>query len=595
MARGLIGLTFYLILVNLIANSLGTELDDANAKCKDLDAYDRFASESKPKSYYECNALHVANLIPCKYELTFDAATKSCTWSNDVSNTDKPTDDNCEGTPSSGTACASGKEVFDAMIDKCVPLGTYYCEKNEKIPDCSAEAFKDKYIADKGNCGGYYYCDKNGKRYKGECPKGYLFNPADQVCAHADALKCKEVVVSTGDNSVGDDWSQVCGSTKNSFIPDDRLCNAYIYCDAKGSPRQDFCPFGTYFVNGSCVKTAPSTCTCEIYFEEDDTAGTGTVAQQDKKLVFLWLALAIAFANSETTQEEYDERCAVLNPYDRIKNDDYCQKYIECKKDKTALIKDCPFGLAYDEDTASCIWKSDVDGCGGGTPIADPGCDAPSGETCTGSWDYMRNKCVEKGTYVCEDGKSIPKCSDPDRDYTGNFIADKENCAGYFYCDENNVRYKGTCESTYYFDPETQMCEYKDNPGLKDCEPVLKSPPSSSEPSDIDWDNVCEGKKNKFVVDPRLCNAYISCNADGKPTQNFCVAGKYFSNESCVTTKPSTCACETFLKADPTVTYEEYLPHTNEKKFYICTEGDRKVHECQGNSKYDPKSQSCAI
>lgn len=287
MARGLIALTFCLILVNSIANSLGSELDDANKLCKDLNAYDRFAAKSDPKKYYECSAVHTASLQTCKYQLTFDAATKSCIWSNDAHPEEESKPDDCDSDPSEGDPCVEDVEVYDVMIDKCVPLGTYYCEKNEKIPDCGDADFKEKYIADKGNCGGYYYCDKNGKRYKGECPKGYLFNPADQVCAHADALKCKEVVVSTGDNSVDDDWSQVCGSTKSSFIPDDRLCNAYIYCDAKGSPRQDFCPFGTYFVNGSCVKTAPSTCTCEIYFKDENTAGEGSVAQQDKSKYYV--------------------------------------------------------------------------------------------------------------------------------------------------------------------------------------------------------------------------------------------------------------------------------------------------------------------
>lgn len=315
-----------------------------------------------------------------------------------------------------------------------------------------------------------------------------------------------------------------------------------------------------------------------------------------RELILLWLILTISFANAATSQAEYNKRCATLNEYDRIKNDDKCQKYIECQADKKALIKDCPFGLAYDENTESCIWKSDVDRCNDGPPTEDPGCDQPDSSTPTcpdATFDNMRNKCTPMGTYVCAKGESVPKCSESE--YDGNFIADKENCAGYFVCDDG-ISYRGTCPDGYYFDPAKQKCRHKDSPDLKDCKPVIGSSSSSSsspDPSDIDWGKVCDGVKSKFVTDPRLCNAYIYCNDKGQPRQDFCDTGFYFSQGSCTKTPPNSCICEVYLEGSKD--YNEYLPHTDKNKFYVCTKGDRQVKECKGNAVYDPTSKGCKM
>lgn len=318
-----------------------------------------------------------------------------------------------------------------------------------------------------------------------------------------------------------------------------------------------------------------------------------------KELVLLGLALAISSA-VETSQEEYNKRCAALKAYDRIKNDDNCNKYFECQTDKTAAPKDCPFGLAYDESTESCVWKSEAGDCiDGGKPGDDPGCelpkDPPVDPTCTTSWDYMRKQCVKVGSYVCTKGEFVPDCSDETASYGKLFIADKTNCANYFTCDDG-IRYQGACPDGYYFDTLKQNCGQKNSQGLKDCKPVINSPssPSSPNPSEVDWNKVCDGVKNKFIPDPRLCNAYIYCNGDGNPSQGFCDEGLYFDNGICTKSPPTSCTCEVYLK-DSSDSYTEYLPHADKDKFYVCKNGDRDVKQCKGNTVYDEKIKTCKV
>lgn len=219
---------------------------------------------------------------PCKYGLVYDEATESCTWADDASSKPNSIEDNCEIKTSEGARKCTAELVYDAMIDQCVPKGSYYCDAKDKAPNCSDPDYQTHFIADKANCANYYYCDEEENRYKGSCPSGYIFNPIKGMCSHADSLSCTAISGSTGDSSSGDDnWSKICGNTKNDFIVDERVCTAYIYCNDKGKPTQDFCPFGTYFVDGSCVKTPPNTCSCEVYFKADGTSGSGTAPHKD--------------------------------------------------------------------------------------------------------------------------------------------------------------------------------------------------------------------------------------------------------------------------------------------------------------------------
>ncbi|CAD7080589.1 unnamed protein product [Hermetia illucens] len=322
-----------------------------------------------------------------------------------------------------------------------------------------------------------------------------------------------------------------------------------------------------------------------------------------KGLILLWLTLAISFASAqdpENEQAKYDEKCNTLNAYDRIKHDSNCQKYIECQPDKTALITDCPFGLGYDENTESCVWKSEAGDCiADSKPGDDPGCeppkDPPVDTTCTTSWDYMRQQCVKVGSYVCTPNEFLPDCSNQTAGYDKNFIADKTNCANYFTCDDG-IRYQGACPDGYYFDTQKQTCGLKDSARLKDCKPVINSPssPSSPNPSDVDWSKVCDGVKSKFIPDPRICNAYIYCNGDGNPRQDFCDPGLYFANGICTKSPPTSCTCEIYLK-DSSDPYTEYLPHTENNKFYVCKNGDRDVKQCKGDTVYDETIKGCKV
>lgn len=315
-----------------------------------------------------------------------------------------------------------------------------------------------------------------------------------------------------------------------------------------------------------------------------------------KELIPLCLLVAIVIAEIDVTA--YKPQCKTLGAYARIKYNENCQKYVECISDTDAKPQDCPLGLAYDEDTESCIWKSDVDSCDQGTS-GDVCVDPQGGPTCIPddeSYDIMRGNCAPKGSVVCKEDEVIPQCS-KQTEYKQKFIADKEDCAGYYYCDENNKRYKGTCPTGYYFDPKNQMCSHKDSEDVKNCKAVKKSSSSASTTDSVDWDTVCSGKKSTFIPDPRLCIAYIYCNENGHPRQDFCPTGTYFNNGSCTKTKPSSCTCESFLKKDneEADAYEKEVPHTDSKKYYVCTNGDRKLEECGGNSVFDKVSQSCKM
>ncbi|CAD7080593.1 unnamed protein product [Hermetia illucens] len=299
-------------------------------------------------------------------------------------------------------------------------------------------------------------------------------------------------------------------------------------------------------------------------------------------------------ADEGSTTSDYTTECSQLGAYARFKYDDDCKQYVECQVDGTGKLTPCPLGLAYDPDTESCTWTSDVDGCKPGESDSNTADDCPSDASCTGTeiLDPMRKICTQPGTIVCEKGESMPKCSLIDT-YKGHFIADKEDCASYYYCSDDEKRYKGSCTEGYYFDPARQMCVYKSS--LAQCKPIKTSSSSTSTPTAIDWDTVCNGVKSKFIPDPRLCNAYIYCNGDGTPRQDFCPTGTYFNNGSCTKTKPSSCTCESFLTSDATKKYEEYAPDTDKSKYYLCKNGDRILEDCGANSHYDLKTQSCTF
>ncbi|KAL5290930.1 hypothetical protein ACFFRR_010368 [Megaselia abdita] len=113
---------------------------------------------------------------------------------------------------------------------------------------------------------------------------------------------------------------------------------------------------------------------------------------------------------------------------------------------------------------------------------------------------------------------------------TNTFIANPEDCSGYYYCVNGAISFQGNCEQGLLYNSYTGSCDYADN---------VKCNFGSS---------VCEGVAGQmYKADPISCSSYIFCDGKGNTLYNNCPPGQIFdvSTTSCIWgTSCSGDACE---------------------------------------------------
>lgn len=182
-----------------------TDVIKNHPNCRPSQQIQYFADRDNCSSYYSCVDRDAYRLI-CPNDLEYNSAAMICDYKGDAGCSIIPNFEECRGgneiVPDPhdcrgyylcemGTAykhyCPEGLE-YNAEAQLCDYPDRASCSYIFKYPKC--EVGKEYFEPHPKDCSAYYVCRVNGDAVRTNCPDGFLFSKAKQLCDYPENVSC---------------------------------------------------------------------------------------------------------------------------------------------------------------------------------------------------------------------------------------------------------------------------------------------------------------------------------------------------------------------------------------------------------------------
>ncbi|KAL3796311.1 hypothetical protein ACHAWO_008980 [Cyclotella atomus] len=426
--------------------------------------------------YADCVNGALSAQYPCTAGTLYDAKSGICNW------------------PANVVCDAEGEEdeeVYDDDDDYTDDRETV--DGDELIAKFCPAGFTGK--APTTDCLGYVLCTNGSEGLSAKCPTDSFFNSMTLRCEYG-FKDCQLLVTQQQTTAQLSQYAKFCPEAYTGKAPTEG-CGGYVKCSA-GSVTEVFsCPQGTKFdiMKLSCTY-ADVDCDANKEVEEEEE-----LEEEDDKPV----------DHSKYCPDDYTGRAPTKN----------CAGYIDCRKGKVKLVKDCPAGTKFDVMILACTF-SEVQ------------CEANVQATyhpTPSPFDGKRDKDDRPERIIADE-----ECP---AGFTGNKAIN--GCKGYIYCAAGTQLGKFACSSGTMFDAATGYCNWSANVNtdVPDCQtsspsytptmsPMNPTASPSYTPTILDMEGeifypdykngIC---KNDDKYPPSLSSIYLRASAHGCCTSFF--------------------------------------------------------------------------
>ncbi|EAT46170.1 AAEL002588-PA [Aedes aegypti] len=269
-------------------------------------------------------------------------------------------------------------------------------------------------------------------------------------------------------------------------------CSKYYTCNG-GKFVGSQCPHGLFWDQVHRVCTAPELVSCNVGpFATAPVAPIPPVAPVApvNPQIPVWttapviITTAVVPIDIENTEIELDEYKCPKNGVSSVAHKDSCSKYVMCF-DGVPVVQDCAPGLHFDAHSGQCTY-----------PI------------------YARCGLQDR---IC------PMWNDP---YKMIFIADKFDCAKYYYC-YNGEPHENSCAQGLHWDPINNWCTPIEKSHCTNFTPYKEVYEPLLTPKTVS----CSDTSAHWVDHPKSCRHYYLCYK-GKAMLKRCDEGLFWDNEA---------------------------------------------------------------
>lgn len=346
--------------------------------------------------YADCVNGVVSIQYPCTAGTLYDKKSGICNWPSSVI---------CEADAEEPEEYDDDDDYVDDYLDDDTSGDEIYAKF------CPA-GFNGK--APTTDCLGYVVCTNGEEGLSTKCPANSLFNSMTLRCEYG-YNDCQLLVTKSVDENDLTQYAKYCPDSYSGKAPT-QGCGGYVKCDQGSVTDVLKCPQGTKFdVMKLACTYADVECEAEDGHEEEE--------EEEKEV-----------DHSKYCPTDYTGRAPTKN----------CNGYIDCRKGKVNLIKDCPVGTKFDVMILACTF-SEVQ-CE--ASVEDTDYPTPSPES-----DGKKDKEDRPDRVVLDD--TCPA------GFTGNKAINA--CTGYIYCAAGTRLGVFKCTAGTLFDAESGYCNWAAN------------------------------------------------------------------------------------------------------------------------------------
>ncbi|XP_037907290.1 peritrophin-44-like [Hermetia illucens] len=300
-----------------------------------------------------------------------------------------------------------------------------------------------------------------------------------------------------------------------------------------------------------------------------------------------------------------------------VPNPTSCAAWIACSLGEVVETGICNSGYMFNPSSASCEPARNVN-CPSSpvmnicqnqpddSYVADPNnchgyfhCANSVGSAGLCSSGYYFNStlevCVNDPSYECESNTPDVICSDVPN---GTFLPDKTSCSGYYHCD-NGQYIAGSCGNTLYFNPATGACDYPSNVQYSTSSTNGSEGSSTTAISvPYNYTGICgtTTDDSRFALDPANCTGYFYCKSPNDKAPTHGYCPIGLAFNS--TSQECASASNVTCTIEPCVNRPVgyfAADDTSCSSFYYCSASGKKAGKCPPGYNFDVKNQNCNL